>query len=255
MKKIIAIVALLTTFAFSQDEFAKFGVRAGLNLASMAAFTDYTETEISSGRKYSEKSDIGTHTGNSIGFHVGAIADIKILDFFYIQPGLMFTRKGGEINNEESGGSGGYDYKREMAITPYYIDIPVMLSLKGTLTNDVYMRAHVGPYFGIGLFGEATTESKYEYSEEPERNRNNKQTRNIFTKTTIDEDEFDAIMNRFNFGIGFGVGFEISSFYLGVNYNYGLTNLYMEEKEEGYKLEENGGMYERTLGITLGYNF
>jgi len=263
VKKSIFLFAVLAavSLTFAQEQKAvSFGVRAGLNLSKIEFGLDYSNND--EYYSYKTKSDMTYGTGNLIGFHVGAVVDIGVNEFFYIQPGILLTSKGGEVNEEskESEYNGNY-YKRETeeTIAPYYIDIPIMLSLKGKLNDNLALRVQAGPYIGFGLFGKI--ESKYErndydsYSGPDNRSEKGK-VKNVFSPTSNEKEEVEGSdffedgfkgFNRFNAGIGFGGGLEINALYIGVNYNYGLTNL--------YKDKHSPKLYERTLGLTVGYNF
>jgi hypothetical protein len=251
VKMAMFIVALTAIVPFAQES-VKFGIRAGLNLADVAYKRDYSESD----RSYTSSSVY--HLGNLIGFHAGPVVDVKMLEFLYLQPGIMFSLKGADMEGESKRGSDKSTEK--MTFSAYYIDVPLNLSLKGTLAPNLALRAHVGPYVGFGLFGE--TESEYKDSRYPEDN--GKEKKKLFEKEKNEVCDYNyssyeevcsvkeyAMFNRFNMGIGFGVGLEISGFYIGANYNYGLTSLTTDDfnKQEGVKV------YERTLGISLGYGF
>jgi hypothetical protein len=175
------------------------------------------------------------------------VVDVKLLEFLYLQPGVMFSLKGAnvEVKSESSYNYGGVtdtdSWQEKTTTSAYYVDVPLNLSLKGTLAPNLALRAHVGPYVGFGLFGD----SEYEYKEK--QRDTEKEKIKLFEK---DKEMDFALFNRFNMGIGFGAGLEISDFYIGVNYNYGLTSLYTEKAEK-----QEGKLYERTLGISLGYGF
>jgi hypothetical protein len=249
---LIGIIGTQTTLA---SDALKLGVRAGLNLGKMETGGNYSYSyEDPSGNfKQSNKrtSDASQMTGNLIGFQVGTVLDIKITDFFYVQPGIMLSSKGGETESTRESSSTGMgntsSSEDNMKYNPYYIDVPIMLSLKGTLADNLSLRAQVGPYFGFGLFGGA--EYSYKDSRYPEENEKTK-VKNVFSPTEEEKENFEFNgFNRFNFGIGFGGGIEFNDFYLGVSYNMGLTNLHNNPKE--YEQE----LYEHTVSFTLGYNF
>jgi hypothetical protein len=255
VKRTVFLVAVLAavglTFAQEQKP-VSLGIRAGFNLASLSISDDREES--SGSYSYSRTSNITTLTGNLIGFHAGAVIDIALLEFLYFQPGVMFSLKGGSMENEskEVRNGNSRSSKSTTTIAPYYIDLPINFSLKGNLANDLALRAHIGPYIGFGLFGEM--EGKSTNSEYPEDNSSQKAK--LFSKEKNCYDDGDGevcgeratMLGRFNFGIGFGVGIDFGDFYLGVNYNYGLANLFSKD------MEERGKLYERTLGIMLGYN-
>jgi len=275
---LIGIIGVQT--AFADDGGIKFGIRAGLNLGKMEQSNSYSiESETlyngtsqgkSSEELTSDASDIG---GNLIGFHVGAVVDVKITDFLYVQPGIMLSSKGTETEEtyERTSDTRSEKAKSNFKMNPYYIDVPIMLSLKGTLAENLALRAQAGPYLGFGLFGGAEASYKEEHynngvpnpgNSDPENGAKRK-VKNVFSPTDEEKEEFRfGGFSRFNCGISFGVGIEYSNFYLGVSYNYGLTSLvnkyeYSDFDEDGYyeKGSREMNVYERTFSITLGYNF
>jgi hypothetical protein len=226
-----------------------FGLRAGLNLGQLQTVKDYSDSY--EGNYQSETSNTTDNTGNLIGFHVGAVVDIKILEFLYFQPGIMLSLKGGEEKeeSEERESYSGYNryYYRETksSVALWYIDVPLMLSLKGTLANDLALRVNLGPYLGFGLFG------KYEYErvrreDDSGPEKESREIKNVFAPTAIEKAEGFKGFERLNFGVGLGAGVEYTSLYFGLNYNMGLANM---------SKEDNGGLYESTFGLTIGYNF
>jgi len=258
---LIGIIGIQTTFAFV-------GVRAGLNLGKVEIGGDNSANYSSaySQGSSSETSDESLMQGNLIGLNIGAVMDINITDFLYVQPGIMLTSKG--FNTEKSyessysSGMGGNSIENEKEtnkLSAYYIDVPIMLSLKGTLADNLALRAHIGPYFGFGLSGEFERSYSYSDSDYPEDNENVKvKVKDAFSPTAeeVEETEFPGL-NRFNCGIGFGAGIEFNNFYLGVNYNMGLTNMVKKynRSEMGTEVEAEMEGYERTVSFTVGYNF
>jgi hypothetical protein len=194
---------------------------------------------------------------SSIGFHVGPVVDIKLLEFLYFQPGIMFSLK--RASNESKSEYSYYNSyfgitetdidHEKMTASAYYIDVPINLSLKGNLAPGYALTAHIGPYIGFGLSGDFEYEHKYESNSYYRDNYSDNNNTKLFEK---DKNQDFILVNRFNMGIGFGVGLEISDFYIGANYNYGLTSLTTDEAAEKRGI---GKIYERTLGISLGYGF
>lgn len=278
---LVGIIGIQTAFAAD----LAFGVRAGLNLGKLefSESSSYEGESFNNGTsqgKYSssETSDASYLYGNLIGFQIGAVLDVKITDFLYVQPGIMLSSKGTESESESEETSASYNSKSKhnLMVNPYYIEVPVMLSLKGSLAENLALRAQIGPYIGFGLFGGAEISEKYEsYSNgipnpdnaDPENGAKRK-IKNVFSPTDEEIEKFEGFggLNRFNFGIGFGVGIEYNNFYLGANYSMGLTNIAkkveLSESDEpmpGYttlrKVSYEPEIYERTFSITLGYNF
>jgi hypothetical protein len=206
------LMILFTVLTVASSAFAEssFGLRAGLNLASIKG----------------EDKSVPDYD-NTIGFHVGAIVDIGISEFFYIQPGFFFSVKGAELY--EKYGSESY----ETVFNPYYFEIPLLISAKIAIDESLALRINAGPYIGMTLTG--TVEEKYENSEYPQDNYSD--SGNTFKRMLFDV---------YDFGLVLGGGIEFQNFYLGMNYGIGLLNVVT------YSVIEH---YSRCLGITLGYNF
>lgn len=95
MKKVILSAIAVLAFGFANAQDVKFGVKGGLNIAS-----------------------ISPNEGGSskIGFNLGGFADIKISDKFHVQPELLYSGQGEK--NEFSGVTVNSNLN--------YINIPVM---------------------------------------------------------------------------------------------------------------------------------
>jgi hypothetical protein len=142
-----------------------------------------------------------------------------------------------------------YHPEGKMTASAYYIDVPLNLSLKGSLAPGYALTAHIGPYIGFGLSGDFEYEDEYKSNSHYDDSYSDNNNIKLFEKDI--KNDF-ILVNRFNMGIGFGVGLEISDFYIGANYNYGLTSLTTDEAVEKSYIRK---IYERTLGISLGYGF
>jgi hypothetical protein len=225
-----------------------FGLRAGLNLGQLQFTQDYSDSYNNGANYESGTSTLTDNTGNLIGFHVGAVVDINILEFLYFQPGLMLSLKGGDTKTESEERDGSYYYYRESTdnYSLWYLDVPLMFSLKGALANDMALRVNAGPYLGFGLFGkyessyERTGSNQYDNYSEKEK------VENVFEPTAKEKADGYKGFNKLNFGVGFGAGVEYTNLYFGLNYNIGLANM---------SKEDDGGTYERTFGLTIGLNF
>lgn len=74
MKKIILSIAAVLVFGFANAQQTKFGVKAGVDFASMHGKFD--------GSSYSE---------SETGFYAGGYADIIVSDKFHVQPELLYV--------------------------------------------------------------------------------------------------------------------------------------------------------------------
>jgi hypothetical protein len=142
----------------------------------------------------------------------------------------MLSTKGGKQSEDD----------QTITLTPYYLEVPIMLSLKAALSNDMALRVNAGPYLAYGLGGKGKMSSKEMGSVE----------------VGIDLFGEELGFKRFDAGIGFGGGLEIKQFYLGVTYDLGLANIMPSNDDDildygDYKIT----MKNKTLSISLGYNF
>jgi hypothetical protein len=218
MKKFILFSALTagTISGSAAQEPIKFGARAGLNF----------DSQRSSSGGQSETSS------SKLGFHLGAVVDVPLARYapslpawFYFQPGLYFTSKGGKVKRSLSG------YKNTNTNSLYYLELPLLASMKYPVADGVKVRAHFGPSVGFALIGKGKWKTT------------------VGGKTTSGESNvFDSDdMSRFHFGLGFGVGVDYRQLYLGLGYDLGLSNMYTGDG--------NASIKNRTFGVSLGYSF
>lgn len=100
MKKIILTAAAVFAFGFANAQDVKFGVKGGLNVATLTGDVDNADSKV--------------------GFHVGGFAEIKVSDKFAVQPELLYSTQGAKFEGSESGVS--YEAKTNLS----YLNIPVM---------------------------------------------------------------------------------------------------------------------------------
>ena len=118
MKKLSLLAIGITTafFSFSQNP-GKFGIKAGLNIASL-------------------KIENFDNTDSRLGFHGGLFAHIHLAPQWALQPELLYSAEGGKLdfgNGEEA------TFKND------YINIPVMLQYM----FDNGFRIEAGPQLGL----------------------------------------------------------------------------------------------------------
>ncbi len=110
MKKIILVVAILA-FGFVNAQETKFGLKGGLNMASLT----------------------NSEGGKSLmSFHFGGFAEIKLNEKFAIQPELLYSGQGAKFSDVGN-------------FSMNYINVPVMV--KYFITNEFNIQA--GPQVGI----------------------------------------------------------------------------------------------------------
>jgi hypothetical protein len=225
MNILFKILAIVLAFSLGKDVLAQsFGIRGGLNLSNMTV-----ENDIAS---------VNDDLEMNLGYHVGVSAELPLVSFLSLETGVFLTTKGFKISQEES--FLGSNFEGELNLL--YLDIP--LTAKASLDlGNVKVYGVFGPYFGIGLDGKFETEVSL---------FGLKNTTEMDVKWSdgndFDEDE-DVYLKRFDYGLVFGAGVEISSFQIGVNYSLGLANV------SGISILDEDGIYHRVIGIYVGYNF
>jgi hypothetical protein len=131
MKKCLLLLCFTSIAGLSFAQSVSFGVKAGVNFSKL--------TTSSSG--------ISVTSATLTGFHVGAVADVG-LGSWSLQPGLLFSTKGGSYGNGSSNGS--------LKLTLNYIEVPVNLLYNIPVgVGKVFIGA--GPYVGLGVSGKGTT--------------------------------------------------------------------------------------------------
>ncbi|PWB23469.1 porin family protein [Flavobacterium sp. HTF] len=139
------------------------------------------------------------------GFNAGVYATLPIADNIAIQPELLFTTKGAELeyNNELFQGNAKFKLN--------YIELPLLVRVN--ITKNFNLQA--GGYASYLVSSKVTGDGDIEFEED------------------IDTDD----LNKFDAGIAAGVGLDFSPISVGVRYNYGLTKV-GKERNDGF-----GGTY------------
>ena len=120
MKRIIATMILLVLgTGFSQAQMLKFGVKGGVN------FANYTGGEIS-----------GVDFKTITSYHMGAVMELKVFENFAIQPELLYSTQGSELEGF------GEQVKNELG----YLSLPVLAKFYLT-TNKLSLE--LGPQASV----------------------------------------------------------------------------------------------------------
>ncbi len=138
-KLVIVVIALImtTNASFAQN----FGIKAGLNLATMLMKDDdYT---------YSDDLDM------KLGFHLGVTAEFPISEMISFETGLLLTQKGYKFKINWFGETWDYTFNLN------YLEVPLMAKVTYDLGGAI-LYGQFGPYVGFGLTG------KYKFDDEEE---------------------------------------------------------------------------------------
>ena len=119
MKRLLLIAAFAVfTFTTAQSQEVRYGVKAGLNMASLGGDTN---------------GNISFGVRNS--FHVGGLAEISFSEKFALQPEVLYSSEGYDFSTLGSSYDGKLDYIRVPVLAKYYI-------IEG-------LSAEAGPVFGV----------------------------------------------------------------------------------------------------------
>ena len=116
MKKVILCAIAIMAFGFANAQKTRFGVKGGLNIATIG----------------------GANDANSlVGFQLGGFAEINVWKKFFIQPELLYSAQGAKFD--------GYYGERDYTVNLNYINIPVLA--KYYITKEFTVEA--GPQLGL----------------------------------------------------------------------------------------------------------
>lgn len=164
----------------------EFGVKGGFNMSNL----------------YGSGEDVDD---NNVlyGFNAGVYATLPISDFIAIQPEVLFTTKGAELeyDNTFSAGTGNAKFKLN------YIEVPLLVRVNITKNFNV----HAGGYASYLVSSKVTGNGDIDFNED------------------IDTDD----LNKFDAGIAAGVGVDFNPISIGLRYNYGLTTVGKERTIAG----------------------
>ena len=181
LKSTLALL-LLSTAATAQ---VRFGVEAGTNISKF---------------KLGGDSGSGTTQSSKIGIRAGAIADIGIGEHFAIQPGILFSQRGGK-EKVDAGPFGSF----ESETTVNYIEIPVYVLYKFD-AGPGRVFAGLGPDLGYALSGKVKVDGLGEQDVE------------------FGSDSTQA--KRINFCANFVAGYELNmGVFIRAGYSLGLSNI------------------------------
>lgn len=230
MIKYLAFIflAVFTTVTFAQSneklkdkKIAKISyvVKGGLNLSSMLLKGD--------------ESTSGVDIKSKPGFNIGITAEYPVSGIVVFETGILFSNQGVK-NSSENTYSGG-TYKSNSTTNLFYLEIPLTAKTYFNIGHTKIF-GKLGPYIGLGLSGKSKGELIFPG-----------ETRSYERDINWGSGQGDEI-KRLDYGLTAGAGIEVSSFQIGLSYNFGLANI-STITDNGMKLKN------RVLGLSVGYKF
>jgi opacity protein-like surface antigen len=223
MKKILTLsLALLLGIGATAQ--IKYGVKAGLNVASLSELK---------AEGAGASASIAEGDGMSIGFHAGGFVNFSFGPLIGLQPELLFSMQGGKQKPSPLAAQAGLP-NVALSYTFDYINIPVLLDIKPFAGFSIL----VGPQIGFNIYKSATAELGGE-------------------SETISGSDFDDAFGSDSFkSIDFAVvgGLQytfIDHLTVGARYNFGLTN--------AFSISESGadmtGWKNGVIQVSVGWTF
>jgi hypothetical protein len=212
MKKLrltfLAVVLLMVTAVNAQ---LSWGVQGGVNLSNLS----------------NVRYQVGL-TDAKLGFNIGVLTDFGFTSNMGIRSGLFFTTKGiREKHPPAVIGKGRTDITNVHTTNLMYLQIPIHFAYKVNITPSTRIVFHTGPYVAYGIGGSR---------------RFNGERIGYIGVFGDDESQYMP----FDFGIGFGVGFEFGRILTGIGWERGLVDI---------SNFEHGSARNRNAFLTVGYRF
>ncbi len=187
---VVLIIALLSCQLNAQT----FGVKAGFNFSSILQKDDDGKQS----KDYSSK----------LGFHIGGTVEFPINDMFIAEGELLIETKGFKFKEKDS------NYKLVTTLNTVYIDIPLRIKYTREINENIIAFGAIGPYFGFAISGKIKFVEEYMGSKDTEK-------QDVEWGNDMDDDD----LKRFDAGISFAAGVEVSVVIISISYDLGLANI------------------------------
>lgn len=208
-------------FAFASHMNAQFGVKGGINLASLQQEGIEADLE-------------NIQDGTILGFQLGAMYRLSLTDNLKLQPEVLYIQKGGKQDYEVVA----IDRQTEVQTFYNYLEVPVMLQYYFGEEATGFM-VEGGLFAGLAMSGknEVTTVLMGETSE---------------ATTEFNFDDQDN-QKRLDYGVSFGLGYALNNLTFNLRYNFGINNLLDDDANNTNDLDPK--LSTRGLSGTVGYYF
>lgn len=158
-----------------------------------------------------------------LGFKVGVGAEYAFTDMWSVQPDLFFSTKGTKYSESV------YNESVSAKINEMYLELPVNAQFRIAITHKVNMTLAAGPYFAVGVGGKRSLKTSFGKKFD-----------------SVDMDTFGkGGVNRFDCGLGIGLGAEFGRILVGLDGQCGFVKL-SDVKDAPRNLN---------FSVTLGYKF
>ena len=218
MKNVLLSAMVLLAFGVTNAQQVKFGVKAGVNLATFNG--DAVNSDITM----------------KAGIHAGGLVELKFTDKLALQPELLFSMQGAKIVDEGFDTTNNVTFRDEFKRDLTYVNIPVML--KYYPIGGFFLEG--GPQAGFLLSAKSKNEST-------ETDAAGNLTRSS-TETDV-KDFYKSVDFAFNLGLGYDF---TQNWFAGARYSIGLSNIDDLGGQYGiYEVDRKNSV----LSFSVGYKF
>ncbi|MDR0973973.1 MAG: PorT family protein [Prevotellaceae bacterium] len=220
MKTKIMVVSLfvLMTAGAVHAQNVRFGIRGGLNFASL------NEYEIPVATREEAEMD------ERLGLYAGAFVQVDLSEKVGLETGLFYTQLGGRDKEDD------YGEQYEVKANPSYLQLPVSIFYKFTV-KQLTLYPSVGLYAGYGLSGKMKGSGSVTNRDE------------TVTQIDFDDDYFDTFARKFDIGGTIGIHAAYSKFILSLTYDRGFVRVNKEKPLYG------GNAFNSNVRLGLGFVF
>lgn len=220
--KVLLVSMFLLFVCSAQAQQHSLTVVGGLNVANMSV--KYGSSTVTVEDSYKMK----------MAFHAGVLFDYVLTKDRHkelsIEPGIIFDAKG--FKQDLSVGI----LEQENTLSAYYADIPVYFKYAKKLRSRDKVYAGVGPYVGVGLFG--NIENTYAGEEVSGGTSDN-----ISWGSDPSEDD----LKRLDYGVSAKIGYQsYSGLNISASYDLGIPNV---------SAADNPEFKHRVMRVSIGYSF
>ena len=248
-------------------ESIRWGVRGGLNVTGLSnnVRTNVITTAFGDPR-YVMESNL------KAGLNIGVSAEIPILRNLFINTGLFYSQKGGNLKfvqdySKSSEEEGRYVTEYNGRIRMHYFEVPVLASYRYAFNRKYELQVNLGPYFAVAATGNVKAVNDHGSDvklglmgygtilRDPETGEviGDKEAKEVATFHEVNiNDSKGNYANRFDMGIQLGAGVTFfKKYYAGMSYEWGLVNF------NGKRLRpiSNNRVKNHNFNISVGYNF
>lgn len=224
MKKSLLVI-MLALFSMGTYAQVSWNAKAGMNISN-----------------WSGNYGVNQSTSSKLGFKMGVGMEYSFNNTWSIQPSLLLSTKGMKVTDVPMLKANYEITDFSLTVNQMYIEMPINAQARFALCNYMNIVVSAGPYFAYGIGGKSTAKTTFENGSSVELNSQ------TFGNEISEDGLSDLNLNKFDFGVGGGVALEFGKLSLGMETQFGLTNL-MKGDNSSESIKNTN------FGLTLGYKF